>query len=157
VAVLTVGSDLRGDDGAGLLVGAAMDRWLRKRAGGASEWAVFNGHTAPENLTGEIKRFNPTHLVIVDAADFGAQPGDTRLIDPWQTDGPMFGTHKMPPNVLVEYLRQTVQCDIVIVAMQHGGLEFGARPSAEIRRAVRRVTAALRGAARPETSARHMT
>jgi hydrogenase 3 maturation protease len=148
VAVLAVGSDLRGDDVAGLLVAAALERWQRK-GGGATDgrtWKIFLGHTAPENLTGEIKRFNPTHLVIVGAADIGGPPGQVRLIDPWQTEGPTFGTHKMPPNVLVEYLRQTVQCDIVIVAMQHKGLEFGAAPSAEMRRAIRRVTGALRGA-----------
>ena len=148
MAVLAIGSELRGDDAAGLLVAAALERWRHKapNAGGGPEWEVFTGHTAPENMTGEIKRFNPTHLVIVDAADIGGQPGEVRLIDPWQTDGPTFGTHKMPPNLLVEYLRQAVQCAIVIVALQHGGLEFGAPPSPEIRRAVRRVTLALRGA-----------
>jgi len=35
--------------------------------------AGFYRRTAPENLTGEIKKFQPTHLIIIDAAELNKE------------------------------------------------------------------------------------
>ena len=68
IAVLGVGSELRGDDVAGMLVAGAVQKKSKKIR-------VFLGATAPENLTGEIIKFKPTHLIIVDTADIKEKPG----------------------------------------------------------------------------------
>ena len=57
VAVLGVGSELRGDDVAGIMAAEQIERISRPKTT-APELKVFIGHTAPENLTGEIKTRN---------------------------------------------------------------------------------------------------
>ena len=58
VAVLGIGSDLRGDDVAGMLTAEKLFKLVAKKS--TSRLKIFFGSTAPENLTGDIKRFNPT-------------------------------------------------------------------------------------------------
>jgi len=70
VAVMGIGSRLRGDDAAGLLTAALLRRALARQQVGVKT-LVVSGDTAPENVTGEIKKFRPTHLLILDAADTG--------------------------------------------------------------------------------------
>ena len=68
LAILGVGSELRGDDIAGMVAAEIIQKANHKNI------TVFLGATAPENLTGEIKKFNPSHLLIIDAADTSSKP-----------------------------------------------------------------------------------
>ncbi len=145
VAVLAIGSTLRGDDAAGMLAGDA----LVKLAGPAAEerLSVFLGGTAPENLTGAIKAFGPTHLVIVDAADMGCEPGHAALIEEGAAGlNTSASTHGLPVTMLAEYLRSFTGCEVVIVGIQPGGREFGQEPSERVRAAAERVAAAIAAA-----------
>lgn len=116
ICVLGVGSDLRGDDAVGLVVAARLRKALRRRT-----VCVLNGGTAPENLTGEIRRFDPSHLLIVDALDSpGAPgPGSVVLLAPDEITGPSFGTHKLPIKLMVRYLLHSLPGRrILIVGIQ---------------------------------------
>ena len=66
VAILAIGSEFRGDDAAGLLVAENLKKLLKVSS---RKFKVFIGATAPENLTGDIKRFNPSHILLVDSID----------------------------------------------------------------------------------------
>jgi Ni,Fe-hydrogenase maturation factor len=199
VAVLVLGSSLRGDDAAGLLVADALDEARKKpkgaipvsRQGGCPRFAplrnggctrrterdspspprvqpllkVFRGETAPENLTGPIKALRPTHLVVIDAADFGARPGAARILahdaapatctEGGAGEGPAgsevgrlaggvsFSTHNLPVGVLTEYLRHSIGCACVVIGIQPGSCEFGKEPSPAIHRAAERTAAAI--------------
>jgi len=159
IALLGVGSELRGDDAVGVLVaqrlarrpplkspaaGPRATRMPRSAAYGRPAFRVFVGGTAPENLTGEIKRFRPTHLIIVDAAEFAQAPGTVRLIDPENAEGVTFSTHSLPLSVLAGYLRQHFPCAVAIVGVQPGTLTFGATLSPPVRRAASRIVSAIR-------------
>ena len=176
VAVLAVGSRLRGDDAAGLLATEELSRILRRAgiarrtrracipargkrglypapfAGDCPRFpppkvAVFLGETAPENMTGRIKRFRPTHLVILDAADmaplrrgqFRRRPGAVAVFDPDQVAGDTLGsTHSLPLTMLAEYLRHETGCQAVIVGIQPAHRDFGRPPSASVLAAARK-------------------
>jgi hydrogenase 3 maturation protease len=150
IAVLGVGSDLRGDDAAGLLVARQIERAAAKaraesaKPGRGPAFRVFHGGTTPENLTGEIRRWAPTHLVIVDAADFGGEPGAIRLIDPEDAGGVSFSTHSLPLSVLASYIQSQAPCEIMLLGIQPASVEFGAPVSAKVRSAARKVSAFLR-------------
>lgn len=167
VAILGVGSELRADDAAGLLVAERLREQLRMADSGLRiegrtqskseirnpksemetatvELAVFLGGTAPENLTGEIKRFAPTHLVIIDAADLDAEPGTLTLMDPDTIGGTTFCTHSLPLKVMIDYLLDSFPCQVLIIGIQPKTLAVGDPVSPEVRDAVESLAAMLR-------------
>jgi hydrogenase 3 maturation protease len=145
VAVLAVGSSLRGDDAAGLLAAEELRKLLPNEAApGKARVEIFVGETAPENLTGEIKRFKPSHLVIIDAADAGREPGHVDVIDPdWLTANASASTHALPVSVLTEYLRRFLHCETILLGIQPGPCEFGAPASPPVQAAARDLAAML--------------
>ena len=119
VVLLGVGSELRSDDAVGLRVARAA---ARKPIPGVH--AIAAG-SAPENCTAEIRQLNPSHVIIVDAADMNAAAGTTRLIDPAQAVGAAFATHGLPLSVLAGYLAAEIGCAVILVGIQPQTLEFG--------------------------------
>jgi hydrogenase 3 maturation protease len=139
IALLAIGSELRGDDIAGLLVaklvaGCNIDKTLK----------VFLGETAPENLTGEIKKYKPTHILIVDCADLGKQAGHVELIDPEDVKGISFSTHRLPTKILTDYLKKSLDCQSYIIGIQPQCLDFGVKPSKQVKAAAKQICKILK-------------
>ncbi len=80
VAVLGVGSELRGDDAAGVLVVRDLRNLVSERPFSSLVFEGFEGANAPENMTGFITSFKPTHILVIDAAEIGASTGECREI-----------------------------------------------------------------------------
>jgi hydrogenase 3 maturation protease len=135
--LLGVGSELRGDDAAGVRI---AERMAARSLPGV--WAITGG-TAPENLTGEIRQISPSHLIIVDTADMGDAPGTIRIIEPERIGGISFGTHSLPLSVLAGYLSRETGCAVTVMGIQPRSLEFDAGLSPEVARAVDEVVEAL--------------
>lgn len=94
---------------------------------------VFFGETAPENLTGQIRRFRPTHVIILDAVDIGAEPGHIRLIGPDEISSrAMASTHNASLTLLMDYLRHFLGCEIIVIGIQPKTLDFGKPPSGPV-------------------------
>ncbi len=124
VAVLGIGSELRADDVAGILVINALQKsWKVNKS---VKLRTFDGSTAPENVTGEVRAFKPTHLIIVDSADIGETPGAVLLLRADEVGrGISFSTHKIPPKILIDYFAHTLKCEIVIIGIQPKIINFG--------------------------------
>jgi hydrogenase 3 maturation protease len=135
IAVLGVGSDICSDDLAGMRVAELLKTGLKKYQGSV-KFKFFAGGTAPENFTGEIKKFKPTHLVIVDCADFGKKPGVVSMFGIEEIGGISFSTHRLPANIMADYLMQSVKCDCLIIGIQPKTLQFGESLSKEVRQSV---------------------
>ena len=138
VVVLGVGSDLRSDDAAGIRV---AERVALMSLPGVR--AVIGG-TAPENATGEIRRIDPTHVLIVDAADLREVPGAVRLIEAEEVGGISFCTHTLPLSVLSTYLTKETACRVFILGIQPKSLAFGGGLSGEVEAAVEEALRALK-------------
>ncbi len=153
IAVVGIGSDLRGDDCAGLLVlrelraAAKRSRRPARPASSSARLRLFDGGAAPENLTGAILRFKPSHVLLVDAADLGLPPGAARLIAPEAIAGIPFSTHVLPLKILADYLAQAYPCQVIVLGLQPGRTDFGAEVSGVIRLAARRLARAIQAAA----------
>ena len=145
IAILGVGSDLRGDDAAGELVVRQLQS-RRKNIRTKPEVKFFFGSTAPENLTGEIKRFKPTHIIIIDSADLGKKPGTIKLLDPRDIGGVSFSTHSLPTKVLVDYLVHSLDCKVLVFAIQPQSLVFGKSVSKEVSVSIGELAAAIQSA-----------
>ncbi|MFA6216435.1 MAG: hydrogenase 3 maturation endopeptidase HyCI [Candidatus Omnitrophota bacterium] len=135
IAVLGVGSDICSDDVAGMRVASLLEAHLKKRRG-KIKFKFFAGGTAPENFTGEIKKFKPSHLIIIDCADFGKKPGVVSIFGIEDLGGITFSTHRLPANIMADYLMQSVQCGCLIVGIQPKTLKFGESLSKEVSRSV---------------------
>ncbi|MEI8176923.1 MAG: hydrogenase maturation protease, partial [Candidatus Omnitrophota bacterium] len=93
------------------------------------------GGTAPENMTGEIKRIKPEYLVIIDAAEMGLTAGEIDVIDVERIGGISFSTHSLPLAVLADYIRPSVSGEIFVVGIQPKSLAFGGSVCEEVKAA----------------------
>lgn len=144
IAVVTIGSELRGDDAAGMLVGLDLEKKI-KRSGKKSNIRIFAGSTAPENLTGEIIRYKPDEIIIIDTVEMKMKPGSVILLQPQDMGkGATFSTHTMPAKVLIDYLMNSIKGSrVTFIGIQPKTLGFGKEPSAAVRKAAMEISTAL--------------
>jgi len=142
VAVLGVGSELRGDDIAGLLAAQQIEKNTKGKSV-TPQIQIFIGETAPENLTGEIKKFQPTHLIIIDAAELNKEPGHIEIMEPGTIGGISFCTHSLPLAVMIGYLLESFKFQAIIIGIQPKTLTFGAQPTKEVVAAAKHIAKAI--------------
>ncbi|MBN1194258.1 MAG: hydrogenase maturation peptidase HycI [Methanomicrobiaceae archaeon] len=94
--LMGIGNTLRKDDGVGIYVAHHIH---------LPDWTAIDCGTAPENFTSIIHRARPDLLVIVDAADMALEPGAVRIIPKDKITDAGIGTHQLPLNHLITYLR----------------------------------------------------
>jgi len=114
VAVLGVGNELSGDDGAGVRV----VRELAARLPATPGVLLIDGGVAPENYTGPLRRFQPNYVLEIDAAHLGEAPGTTRCVDWREADGLSASTHTLPPSVLASFLVAELGCEVSLIGIQ---------------------------------------
>jgi len=133
--VLTVGNDLRGDDGVGPYVARVLaDRFPDR---------IFDGGQAPENFLGPLRRSKAGMIVIVDAADFGGTTGDIRVMAGDEVDGAGISTHAAPLGMLMRAFAEELNARVLLIAVQAGQTRLGAAMSDEVRHASERVAEEL--------------
>jgi hydrogenase 3 maturation protease len=130
IAILGIGNELRRDDAVGL---AVVDR-LSSSIDDPSP-VILNCQHVPENFTGKVKRIKPTFVVLIDAADFGALPGEARIFKLNDLEGSSVTTHKASLLALGEYLQSEINCDIFIIGIQPEDCDIGTGLSPVARRA----------------------
>jgi len=126
VVILGIGNNLRSDDGIGSL--------LATRIEGKVPFVVYDGSSSPENYLGKIIKDKPDTILLVDAVDFGGNPGEYRMLegDDIQTVN-FFSTHDASISLAISYLRNSLKAvDIIILAIQPKILAFGDKLSPEI-------------------------
>lgn len=139
IAILGIGSELRGDDIAGMLVAQELEKFS-KESKPKIPFKVFLGGTAPENLTGEIKKYDPSHVIIIDTADMGEKPGFIGVLNPEDEKFcGSFSTHRMPCKVLIDYLKKSIGCKVIMIGIQAKCVDFGKEPSEEVKAAVKKL------------------
>jgi hydrogenase 3 maturation protease len=141
LAVVGIGSFLRSDDAAGMIAAEGL-AGFQPKSGIALK--AFLGGAAPENLTGQIKTFKPTHILLVDAASLGEKAGAVKVFSPEQTAGVCFCTHQMPLKILADYLREALSCAVEIIGIQPKSLAFGEKVSREVKRSAEAVAQAIK-------------
>lgn len=134
VAVIGIGSELRSDDAAGLLVAEKLQKSKIPKL------KVFLGATAPENLTGEIIKYKPSHIIIIDSAEMNQKPGTMLLINPEEAGGISFSSHTLPIKMMVDYLFESLKSEILIIGIQPKTLMFGENVSKEVMGSVKKIS-----------------
>jgi hydrogenase 3 maturation protease len=124
-----------------VLVARKLAAWCRKTR--CRNLAAFDGGSAPENVTGVIARFKPTHLVVVDAAHLGLKPGAVRVVAAEEIGGVSFSTHTLPMPIIIDYLAKGTGCRSVVIGIEPEQKNVCAPVSARVLAAVDDVVAAL--------------
>ena len=122
VVVVGVGSEMRGDDAVGMDVLKGLKRGLKSR-----NVLLIEGGVAPENFTSQIRRFRPSHVIFIDATDFGAKPGDVVIAEPGAITGQSVSTHTVPLSALAGYIREQTGSDVALVGIQPERANLGAK------------------------------
>jgi hydrogenase 3 maturation protease len=143
IAVLGVGSHLRADDAVGLIIAKELDTCIKDKQK-RKRIKVFLGETAPENLTGEIKKFKPTHLIVIDAVDFHLTTGALRVVNISDEAGVSFSTHRVPVGILRDYLYKSIGCETILIGMQPGSTEFCGCLSRKIKESIKEASKEIR-------------
>jgi hydrogenase 3 maturation protease len=132
IAWVGVGSELNGDDAAGLYAIRGLAPILMDEP----HFLCLESGVNPENALGPLRKFHPDLVVMVDAADFGESAGNIRFIKNAEVGGISFSTHSLPMNLISEYLGRELDCPVWLLGIQPASLEFAAPLTIKVRRAV---------------------
>ena len=121
IAYVGVGSELNGDDAAGLWVVRGLAPLLKDKP----HLLCLDSGINPENAIGPLRKFAPEAVVIIDAADMGQAAGSVQFIESGRVDGINFSTHSLPMNMIGDYLESELNCAVWLLGIQPAGLEFG--------------------------------
>jgi len=105
---------------------------------------IVEAGTAPENVTGALRKFAPRLVLLIDAAQLNEPPGTIGWLDWRATTGISAVTHGLPLHVLAEYLVTELGCEITLIGIQPRGNAFDTPLAPEVLRAVDEVAQTLR-------------
>lgn len=134
MVVVGVGSEMRGDDAAGMEIVRRLRGALK-----SPNVLLVEGSVAPENFTSQIRRFKPSHVIFIDATDFGAEPGEVVLAEPGTITGQSVSTHTIPLSILAKYLQEQLKAKIVLLGIQPARARMGAEMSKVVKDSIKRV------------------
>ncbi len=132
VVILGIGNTLRSDDGAGSILAAR----IKDRV----PYIVYDAGSSPENYLGKIVKDRPDTVVIIDAADFKARPGEFNVIEAGDfATVNLFSTHNTSIALTINYLQNNFKADIIILVIQPKTIMFSDNLSQEIGQTVDRL------------------
>lgn len=132
-----IGSTIKSDDGIGTLVA----REFKKTA--SEEWDCIECETMPESYLSLVKKEKPCLVLMVDAAQMGLKPGETRLLSKEHLSSTVMGTHGLPLKQLYEQLEKSTK-EIIFIGIQPQNLCFGEKLSPELSKASRELVETLK-------------
>lgn len=112
ILLLGVGNRLRGDDG----VGSYLIKRLQKKV----NIPLLDAGDVPENYIAQIESSGANLLLIVDAADFGAEPGEIALIEFADIKKLGVSTHSANLDLLFKVIPKNRRPEMLLVAIQPG-------------------------------------
>lgn len=137
LVIIGVGNPLRGDDSLGLEIVENIRGRVPRNV------RVIYGGPAPENFIGKIRRFKPSHVLIIDAALFGGEPGEAKLIPPEQIPSEVISTHAMPLSLLISLIQKETNAKVILLGVEPKNLGLGEGMSWEVKDAIEKYARAL--------------
>jgi hydrogenase 3 maturation protease len=138
VVVAGIGNPIRMDD----FVGVKIVQDLRGKV--AERVYLIECETVPESFIQQIIDFKPSHVLLIDAAILGLEPGNARLINPDQlTMFPAYSTHMLPLRIFCECLTETTDAKIALLLIEPKATDFGEGLTPEIEASAREIVSTL--------------
>ncbi|HIH36095.1 MAG TPA: hydrogenase maturation peptidase HycI [Methanosphaera sp.] len=117
--IFTIGNSFRGDDGLGPLLSENLyEKLSNLTSKNTDNVFLLNTESTPENHTHEIRTLHPSHIIIIDAVEFEANPGEMLIIQKEQIDTFNISTHSMPISFIINYIEETIGSKIMTIGIQ---------------------------------------
>jgi hydrogenase 3 maturation protease len=138
VVVAGIGNPIRMDD----FVGVKIVQDLRGKV--SEKVYLIECETVPESFMQQIIDFNPTHILLIDAAILGAEPGSAKLVKPEELMGfSAFSTHMLPVRIFCEYVGETTKAEIILLLLEPRQTDFGEGLTPEVESSAREIAGML--------------
>jgi hydrogenase 3 maturation protease len=138
VVVAGIGNPIRMDDFVGVKIVQDLQGKLSQRV------YLIECETVPESFIQQIIDFKPSHVLLIDAAILGLEPGDARLINPDQlTMFPAVSTHMLPLRIFCETIARTTHAKIALLLIEPKAADFGEGLTPEIETSAQKIVSAL--------------
>jgi len=135
VVLAGIGNPIRRDD----FVGVKVIEYLKGKT--SERVLLIECETVPESFMQQIIDFDPTHVLLIDAAILELKPGDSKLIDPEKlTFSPAFSTHMLPLRIFCEYISQMTKAQIALLLIQPKDTDFGEGMSPELEASAHKIS-----------------
>jgi hydrogenase 3 maturation protease len=120
VVVAGIGNPFRRDD----FVGVEIVRKLKNRV--SKSVYLIEGETLPESFLDPMTKFQPTHILLVDAGMLNLNSGSSRLVEPNQLiKRASISTHMLPLRIFCDYLKETIAAKLSLLVIQPQDTSFG--------------------------------
>ena len=138
VVVAGIGNPIRTDDNVGVEIVENLKDRLPPRV------LLLEAETVPESYLSDIEDFQPSHVLLIDAAFLGLKPGATCLVDAEKiADSSAVTTHLLPLRVFCEFIKQATGAKIALLLIEPKSMEFGEGLTVPVQAAANRLMKVL--------------
>ncbi len=138
IVVAGIGNPIRSDDYVGLKIVQGLQGKISEKV------CLLECETVPESYLLDIEKFNPTHVLLIDAAFLGLKPGEASVVNAEEVaDFPAITTHMLPLRVFCDYIKQATGAKIGLMLVEPKIMEFGEGLSVEVESAAQKIVAIL--------------
>jgi len=131
--ILGIGNPLRGDDALGVEILRLLENKVPRNV------SLIEGGSVPENFIGKIKSLAPSHILLIDAAHFGGNPGEVNFMSPEETIGLAISTHTIPLYLTAELIKEATDAKVLLLGIQPKKIDLGEEISYEVKEAIKKV------------------
>lgn len=117
VCLLGIGNRYHHDDAVGSYLVEAIES--------RPDYDVIDAGIIPEDYVEKTARKQPGTILMVDATNFGGEPGETRLLYPDQITYSGVSTHAGSLRMLAEYMQARTHARIALLAIQPADTSAG--------------------------------
>jgi hydrogenase 3 maturation protease len=127
IVIAGIGNPIRNDD----FVGVKIVQELRNKV--SEKVILFECETVPESFLQPIIELNPTHIILIDTAYMGLEPGNIKLVKPEQIiDFSPITSHILPLRIFCEFIKKTTKAKIALLLIEPKNTDFGEELSYEV-------------------------
>lgn len=140
VVVAGIGNPIRSDDYVGLKV-------VENLAGKVSEnVCLLECETVPESYLLDVEEFNPTHVLLIDAAVLGRSAGEASLVELGEVAAfSAVSSHVLPLRIFCEYIKTATGAKVGLLLVEPKSMELGEGLSVEVQAAADKIEQVLLG------------
>ena len=138
IVIAGIGNPIRKDD----YVGMKIVEDLKGRI--SDDVCLLECETVPEGSLDCILEFNPSHVLLIDAALLDLEPGSLRLLFPEEIASfPSISTHVLPLKIFCEFIAKMTESKIALLLIQPADTDFGEGLTEEVEKVAKKTIALL--------------